>query len=179
MVLPANSLDLQTALDAVSEWGHKWRFTFGISPTKSAVMIFGPHSRVPSCAVTLAGSLLPIVNEYTNLGVVLTPSLTWLPHVRHLISRGNRLCPMCRLVLLGSSLSAFRSLPLSVSRASQLLIGIGVLPQLEPRCLVDRQCSAQVGSSSSRLAFKLPRRPTPLHRTIAVSLWSCFRHAQW
>ena len=96
VVLPADSvLDLQTALDAVSEWGRKWRFTFGISPTKSAVMIFGPRSRVPSCAVTLAGSLLPVVNEYTYLGVVLTPSLTWLPHVRHLISRGNRLFAQC------------------------------------------------------------------------------------
>ena len=67
----------------MSEWGRKWRFTFGIALV------------VPSCAVTLAGSLLPVVNEYTYLGVVLTPSLTWLPHVRHLISRGNRLFAQC------------------------------------------------------------------------------------
>ena len=96
VVLPADSvLDLKAALEAVSEWGRKWRFTFGISPTKSAVMIFGPRSRVSPCAVTLAGSLLPVVNEYTYLGFVLTPSLTWLPHVRHLISRGNRLLAQC------------------------------------------------------------------------------------
>ena len=86
---------LQAALDAVSEWGRKWRFTLSISPTKSAVMIFGPRTRVPSCTVTLAGSSLPIVKEYTYLGVVLTSSLSWLPHVRHLISRGNRLFAQC------------------------------------------------------------------------------------
>ena len=128
VVLPADSvLDLQTALDAVSEWGRKWRFTFGISPTKSAVMIIGPRSRVPSCAVTLANSLLPVVNEYTYLGVVLTRSLTWLPPVHF-------------------AASLFRS---------YVLPSI-FLPQFEHRCSVDRQCSAQVGSSSSRLAFRLP-----------------------
>ena len=96
VVIPADSeSDLQAALDAVSEWNRKWRFTFSISPTKSAVMIFGPRTRVLSCAVTLAGSSLPIVKEYTYLGVVLTSSLSWLPHVRHLISRGNRLFAQC------------------------------------------------------------------------------------
>ena len=96
VVIPADSeSDLQASLDAVSEWGRKWRFTFSISPTKSAVMIFGPRTRIPPCAVTLAGSSLPIVQEYTYLGVVLTSSLSWLPHVRHLISRGNRLFAQC------------------------------------------------------------------------------------
>ena len=147
VVLPADSvLDLQTALDAVSEWKRKWRFTFGIALV------------VPSCAVTLAGSFLPVVNEFTYLGVVLTPSLTWLSHVRHLISRGNRLFPSVSLGVARSSLSAFRCLRLSVLCASQHFMGIGVLPFFQSRCSVDRRRSAQVGSSSSRLAFRLPQR---------------------
>ena len=68
VVLPADSvLNFQDALDAVSGWGRKCRFTFGISPTKSETMIFGPRSHVPSCAVTLAGTLSLVVD-----GVVLT-----------------------------------------------------------------------------------------------------------
>ena len=65
--------DLQVALDAVSDWGRKWRFTFGIGPTKSAVMVFGPRRTVPPCSALLAGSLLPVVSEYPYLGVILTP----------------------------------------------------------------------------------------------------------
>ena len=56
---------------------------------------FGPQRHVPPCSVTLAGVLLPVVFEYPYLGVILTPSLSWTPHVRHLVSRGNRLFAHC------------------------------------------------------------------------------------
>ena len=58
-------------------------------------MVFGPQRHVLPCSVTLAGTLLPVVSEYPYLGVILTPSLSWTPHVRHLVSRGNRLFAQC------------------------------------------------------------------------------------
>ena len=40
LVLVADSpLDLQTALNAVHRWGCRFRFKFGVGPTKSAVMV--------------------------------------------------------------------------------------------------------------------------------------------
>ena len=55
--------DLQVALDAVSAWGHQWRFSFGIGPTKSAIMVFGLRSGVPPCSAFLIGQELPLVSE--------------------------------------------------------------------------------------------------------------------
>ena len=44
LVLVADSpLDLQTALNAVHRWECRFRFKFGVGPTKSAVMVFGPR----------------------------------------------------------------------------------------------------------------------------------------
>ena len=49
--------DLQVSCDVVDAWTRKWRFKFGVGPTKSAVMVSGPTRLVPICAVTLAGFL--------------------------------------------------------------------------------------------------------------------------
>ena len=87
--------DLQVTCDVVAEWARKWRFTFGVGPTKSAVMVFGPGRTTVGCSVTLAGVPLPQVAEYPYLGVTLTTSLSWVPHVRKLISRGHRLFAQC------------------------------------------------------------------------------------
>ena len=96
LVIAAESpSDLQTALNAVSEWGFRFRFRFGVGPTKSAVMVFGPRRRVPDCHVQLNGVSLPVVLSYKYLGVVVTPALSWSKHVQHLVSRGNRLFAQC------------------------------------------------------------------------------------
>ena len=114
VVLPADSVsNFQDALDAVSGWGRKCRFTLGISPTKSKIMIFGPGSHIPSCAVTLAGTLSLVVDAvvltHFSLGSVMYGiSFHVESHIR----------PACRLVLLGSSPKAIRSL--SILCASQL-----------------------------------------------------------
>ena len=43
VVVADSAADLQTGLDAVSAWGFRYRFTFGVGPSKSAAMIFGPR----------------------------------------------------------------------------------------------------------------------------------------
>ena len=42
VILADSPADLQAAVSAVYAWGTCWRFTFGIGPNKSAVMVFGP-----------------------------------------------------------------------------------------------------------------------------------------
>ena len=60
LVLVADSpLDLQTALNAVHRWGCRFRFKFGVGPTKSTVMVFGPRRRFPDLDLHLGGESLP------------------------------------------------------------------------------------------------------------------------
>ena len=89
------SANLQVALDAVARRGRQWRFSFGIGPTKSAVMVFGPRRSIPPCSVHLGGDPLPIVMEYPFLEVTVTPTLSWAAHARDLVTRENRLFTQC------------------------------------------------------------------------------------
>ena len=63
VILQESAADLQAALDAVSHWGQQWRFSFGIGPEKSAVVIFGPPRHALFCL-----SSLPIAtSEWSSL----------------------------------------------------------------------------------------------------------------
>ena len=95
VVVAYSAADLQTGLDAVSALGFRYRFTFGVVPSKSAAMIFGPRRNLPACNVTLGGIALPVVSEYKYLGVVLSPTMSWAAHVQHVVNRGNRLFAQC------------------------------------------------------------------------------------
>ena len=109
VVFGGSEADLQLALDAVTRWGRQWRFSFGVGPEKSAVMIFGPARPRPSCRVCLSGHPLPVVSSYRYLVVVLTPSLRWAAHVAHLVSRGHRLfAPQFCMSLLCRTASALQ-----------------------------------------------------------------------
>ena len=91
VMLSASQADLQMALDAVHAWGVRWRFSFGVGPTKSATVVFSPLHGHPDCCVHLSGVPLPLVQQHRYLGVVLSPTLSWRPHVDFLCSRGDRL----------------------------------------------------------------------------------------
>ena len=72
VILQESAADLQAALDAVSHWGQQWRFSFGIGPEKSAVVIFGPPRHALTCEVhskaTFCLSSLPIAtSEWSSL----------------------------------------------------------------------------------------------------------------
>ena len=53
-----------------------------------------PKAFNPSLFCPLGWSL-PIVMKYPYLGVILTPTLSWTAHTRHLVTRGNRLFAQC------------------------------------------------------------------------------------
>ena len=84
-------LTIRFALNAVHASGVRWRFSSGIGPSKSAVMTFDPLRGRPDCCVHHGGVPLPLVQQYRNLGVVLSPTLSWRPHVDFIRSRGDRL----------------------------------------------------------------------------------------
>ena len=94
VILQESAADLQAALDAVSHWGQQWRFSFGIGPEKSAVVIFSPPRHALTCEVYLKATFC-LSSLYRYLGVVLTPTLSWCNHVDHLVDRGRRLFAQC------------------------------------------------------------------------------------
>ena len=147
---------LQTALNAVHRWRCRFRFKFGIGPTKSAVMVFGPRRRLPDFDLYLGGVSLPVVSSYKYLGVLLTPTLSWTKHVQLLISRGNRLFAQC--------VAWCRSEHLPVQMASSIF-RVYVLPSVSWGVRIFRTitsssapigwCNSQMGSSRSGLASRL------------------------
>ena len=78
----SNSKILQSALDKVGEWSHKWRVLFGFD--KCNVLLFHVAHRKnfppPFPSLTLCGQSLQFVKEYTYLGLVLNETLNWTNH---------------------------------------------------------------------------------------------------
>ena len=62
-ILAKSRDELQQALDAVADWGRLWRFSFGIGPTKSAVLCVNPEAACPP-PLLLGGHPLPLVPQY-------------------------------------------------------------------------------------------------------------------
>ena len=128
VVLTASQTDLQLALDAVHAWGVRWRFSFGVGPTKSATMVFGPLRGRPDCCVHIGGVQV--------LGRCPFPSLSWRPHVDFLCSEGIVFSTRPVLgALVKVSLSP-SCLPLSLLMFSQvpLLVLSSLLTILLPSC---------------------------------------------
>ena len=81
VILAESQAGLRVALDAVHAWSVRWRFSFGVGPTKSATMVFCSLRDRPYCCVHLGGVPLPLVPQHRYLGVVLSPTLSWRPRV--------------------------------------------------------------------------------------------------
>ena len=75
VVLAESRADLQRALNAISAWGARWKFSFGIGPDKTAVRVVGCRS--PNFNFTLQGPQVPVVSKYCYLGVSFESSRNW------------------------------------------------------------------------------------------------------
>ena len=135
VIVADSAADLQTGLDAVSAWGFRYRITFGVGPSKSAAMIFGPRRNLPACNVTLGGVALPVVSEYSISECSLSQS--WAAHVQLVVDRGNRQFAQCVSSILGVRLA-------SIAWGSEFLA--------ESPTALTGPCVAQVGSVLAGLA---------------------------
>ena len=88
VVLADRPSDVQRALDAIGAWGARWRFSFGIGPDKTAVLIVGCRAR--NFNFTLHDVPVPVVSEYCYLGVVFQSSRKWSMHGERLYANSNR-----------------------------------------------------------------------------------------
>ena len=82
---------LQSDLQNVNHWSNQTATTF--NPSKSAVMVFrGKHKEKLSCDecdILLGDSPVPHCAEMKHLGVTITQSLSWTPHVDKLLQRAS------------------------------------------------------------------------------------------
>ena len=88
VILADDAATLQRALDAIGNWGARWRFSFGIGPEKTAVMVVG--SRLLNFHFSLQGCAVPCVPHYTYLGVTFAASRKWRQHETRLIVKSTR-----------------------------------------------------------------------------------------
>ena len=88
VILADDAATLQRALDAIGNWGARWRFSFGIGPEKTAVMLVG--SRLLNFHFSLQGCAVPCVPHYTYLGVTFAASRKWRQHETRLIAKSTR-----------------------------------------------------------------------------------------
>ena len=88
VVLADIQQDLQRALAAIGAWGARWRFSFGIGPDKTAVLVVG--SRSSDFRVTFQGLDVPVVTEYCCLGVGFQASRKWRKRSDRLAAKSTR-----------------------------------------------------------------------------------------
>ena len=83
LVISTASQALQVALDTVHAWGVRWRFSFGIGPTKSATVVFGP------CTVALTAAFPCTWSAVQVFGRCPFSHFSWRPHVDFICSWGS------------------------------------------------------------------------------------------
>ena len=77
---------MQEAIDCVDKWSNTWGLT--ISTTKTATMHLGTNH--PSCSFTLNTKTLPIVHEFTDLGITYNECLSYKPHLHNVIIKAKQ-----------------------------------------------------------------------------------------
>ena len=126
VVIPADSeSDLQAALDAVSEWGRKWRFTFSISPTKIRSHDLWPSDPHPSLCRhfgRLLSASCPPSRTFGTSGAVSVPS-TQIPSLSGLATLGSSFpAPLSTLSAQSAPMSRLLGRSASVSSHCDTLI---------------------------------------------------------
>ena len=87
----------QRALDLLSTFAKEWRLKFSMDGDKSAIVYFSRMKKATLAGkeilfpvfFTLAGRLLPIVDSYCYLGLILQSSLNWNLHCQRLLKRAQ------------------------------------------------------------------------------------------
>lgn len=74
VICASSRKSLQTMLDNVQQWAEKWGMTFGIAKC-GAMVVNGDMDKLRQSPPTLQGQVVPVVEEYTYLGMPFNPEL--------------------------------------------------------------------------------------------------------
>ena len=98
---PTDRHTLQRDLDTLQEWAVRWQMHF--NPKKCNIMHIRARGICDPHPYFMAGVQLEDVTEHRYLGVTLSNSLSWNPHVDAQCSKANRLLGLLRRNLSGCS----------------------------------------------------------------------------
>lgn len=77
---------LQTAIDSIVKWSNIWQLT--VSPTKCAVLSIG--KRITVYDYNINNTIIPRVNNFSDLGVIIDSSLTFEPHITSICNKARQ-----------------------------------------------------------------------------------------
>ena len=86
---------LQNDLDTLTEWSSTWNMQFNVA--KCALMRFGKV--VQDTSYSISDSTITQVSEHKDVGVILTPNLSFSAHLRHILAKAHRSLGLLRRVL--------------------------------------------------------------------------------
>ena len=111
---------LQEALNRIEHWSKKNGFIF--SPTKSAVVTFSKNNRM-LCAspLRLSGNIIPRLNSFKFLGIVLDSRLSMVKHIEHIKAKCSKRLNLFRCIA-GTDYGADRTTLLHLYKALVLPI---------------------------------------------------------
>ena len=109
-----DSLLLQEDLDSMAKWCQDWNMSFNCK--KCSLLRFG-HSHL-STSYTINSDPISASNQHKDLGILLTTSLSWSPHISSLLVKAyGSLRLIRRVVPFNSNMNLKRSLYLSLVRS--------------------------------------------------------------
>jgi len=79
---------LQHLMDLVTQYAEQWRFD--LNQAKSAVVVFGRKRAPRNITWKLGGGEVRQLTRYKYLGVELTRTLDWSPHVKKSLARAKK-----------------------------------------------------------------------------------------
>ena len=100
-------------LDSLDTWSNHWHISFNAK--KCVHLRFGRNSASPVCPIyTICCSNIVTLESHNDLGVTLTNSLSWSPHIKNILSKAYRTLGMIKRAISSHS-SVQIKLPLYIS----------------------------------------------------------------
>jgi hypothetical protein len=81
-------INMQAKLDLFVNWGNCWGMNF--NPKKCCVMTFTNNKSPVNFTYSINGSDLTKVDEFNDLGVIVSSKLTWDTHINNCVTKANK-----------------------------------------------------------------------------------------
>ena len=93
-----SSSEVNSDLAKISEWTFKWKMSFNLDPTKPAhELIFSRKLKTVSYpSITFNNNPLSLCPAQKHLGLILDSKLTFNKHIKHILSKVNKLIGLLR-----------------------------------------------------------------------------------
>ena len=99
------SNELQLDLDKMSNWTNTWQLRF--NPDKCEVMKITHRSDFSTPEYCLSGKKFNVVNQFKDLGIIMSNHLTWSDQVNAVVNKANRVLEIIKRTVGTSNMNVF------------------------------------------------------------------------